>query len=109
MEYEIVSFTQEQADRNALGASPRLLRRVVRWHAVIALAGALAVALPAGAILGARVFRLVANSVGLVPTPRLSPLLLAGTVAGLLVLALAVAVWPSRRASRIDPGVLRAG
>lgn len=91
----------------ALGADRRQLRSLVHWHAItVALIG-LAVALPLGALIGGRVFTLVADDLGLVPSPLVSPLLLGAVAAGTLLIANVVAVWPARRAARPPADALR--
>jgi putative ABC transport system permease protein len=91
----------------ALGADRRQLRSLVHWHAMtIALIG-LVIAVPVGSLLGGRVFTLVADNVGVVSSPLVSPLLLAVVAGGVLVIANVVALWPGRRAGRPPADALR--
>ena len=88
----------------ALGSDGRQLRGIVHAHATtVAVVGA-AVAIPVGAVLGGRIFTLVANGVGIVATPLTSALVLGLFLGAVLVVANLVALVPARRAARIETG-----
>jgi ABC-type lipoprotein release transport system permease subunit len=91
----------------ALGVDRRQLRGIVHWQAMTVAIIGLVIGVPLGAVVGGRVFRLVANDVGVVPTPLISPLLLGLYVVAALVGANVVASWPAWRAARANVAVLR--
>lgn len=93
----------------ALGLSRRQSRGIVHWHATtVALLG-LMVSVPLGAVLGGRIFTLIANNAGLVSDPLISPAMLGSFVAGVLLLGNLAALWPSRRAASTDTTELLRG
>ncbi|GLC28168.1 ADOP family duplicated permease [Roseisolibacter agri] len=95
--------TREFGVRSALGATPGALRSTVLRQA-LAVAGAGAVVGLAGAWGASRLVRAVLYDV----SPA-DPAALTGAVALLVVVALAAAYGPARRATRVDPaGALRA-
>ncbi len=103
MAYSVTARSREMGVRIALGARPSQVRRLVVVQGLGLLAGGLALGLPA-AILGARLLR--ALLYGISPT---DPATIAA-VAGLLVLvAVAAAYVPARRATRVDPVVALRG
>ena len=94
---------------HALGSSRRQLRGLIHWQATtLALIG-LMVSVPFGAVLGGRIFTLIANNAGLVSDPLISPAMLGAFVVGVLLLANFAALWPSHRASSIDATELLRG
>lgn len=103
MAYSVTARSREMGVRIALGARPSEVRRLVVVQGLGLLAGGLAVGLPA-AILGARLLR--ALLYGISPA---DPATIAA-VAGMLVLvAVAAAYVPARRATRVDPVVALRG
>jgi putative ABC transport system permease protein len=103
MAYTVTARSREMGVRIALGARPSEVRRLVVVQGLGLLAGGLASGLPA-AVLGARLLR--ALLYGISPT---DPATIAA-VAGLLVLvAVAAAYVPARRATRVDPVVALRG
>jgi putative ABC transport system permease protein len=92
---------------HAVGADRRLLRGIIRWNAwTVALIG-IVIALPLGSLAGGRVFRSVANDVGVVSTPLVSAVLLTLFAVAVLFVASVGARWPATRAARTDVAVLR--
>ena len=90
----------------ALGSGGCQLRGIVHWHATtVALLG-LVVSVTLGALLGGRIFTLIANNAGLVSDPLISPAVLGAFVGGVLLLANLAALWPSRRAASTDTAQL---
>jgi putative ABC transport system permease protein len=103
MAYSVTARSREMGVRIALGARPSEVRRLVVVQGLGLLAGGLALGLPA-AILGARLLRTLLY--GISPT---DPATIAA-VAGMLVLvAVAAAYVPARRATRVDPVVALRG
>jgi putative ABC transport system permease protein len=103
MAYTVTARSREMGVRIALGARPSEVRRLVVVQGLGLLAGGLALGLPA-AVLGARLLR--ALLYGISPT---DPATIAA-VAGMLVLvAVAAAYVPARRATRVDPVVALRG
>ncbi len=89
--------TRDIGVRVALGATPRDVRRLVLGDAMqVVVAGALTGVVGAG-VSG----RLLASQLfGVSP---IDPVSIAGAVAALLVIGVAAAYLPARRATRIDP------
>jgi putative ABC transport system permease protein len=103
MAYSVTARSREMGVRIALGARPSEVRRLVVAQGLGLLAGGLAFGLPA-AVLGARLLR--ALLYGISPT---DPATIAA-VAGLLVLVTVAAAYaPARRATRVDPVVALRG
>ena len=103
MAYSVTARSREMGVRIALGARPSEVRRLVVVEGLVLLAGGLALGLPA-AVFGARLLR--ALLYGISPT---DPATIAA-VAGMLVLvAVAAAYVPARRATRVDPVVALRG
>ena len=100
--YGVMSFlvgqrTQEIGVRMALGATPRAITKLILSHAAVwTLGGALA-----GLIGSLFAFRAVRSL--LFEVPERDPWTLAVVLPGLLLVALAAAWIPSRRAARVDP------
>ena len=97
MSYIVAERTSEIGIRLALGAEPRLVRRmIVRQGSVAAVAGA--VAGVAASLAGARLIESLLYGVN----PR-DPVIVAGTTAMLLAVALAACWLPARKASHMSP------
>jgi predicted permease len=97
MSYIVAERTSEIGIRLALGAEPRLVRRmIVRQGGVAAVAGA--VAGVAASLAGARLIESLLYGVN----PR-DPVIVAGTTAMLLAVALAACWLPARKASHMNP------
>jgi len=101
--YLVWRRTRELAIRQALGASPSRLRSSVLGQALV-IAGVGIVLGLAGALAGGRLIR--SFLFGVAPN---DPLTLVGVAAMLLIVALAAAYVPARRASRADPAALLRG
>jgi hypothetical protein len=84
----------------SLGADGRQLGGMLFWHGTTLAVIGLATGVPLGVAIGRRVFTVVANNLGLVPTPHVPPVLLAGIVLGVLLIAVATAALPASRARR---------
>jgi ABC-type lipoprotein release transport system permease subunit len=97
---------RDLAVMRALGADRRQLRGTLHWHATTVAVIGLAVGVPLGALLGARVFRYVADRIGVVSTPSIPPFLIAAVVIGVLLVANLAAAWPARLAARVQPAVV---
>jgi predicted permease len=95
--YWVSGRTQEMGIRLALGAQPSRLRRLVLREAMVPVAVGVAIGL-AGALVLTRQLRSMLYEI----TPQ-DPATLVGATAFLLLVALAAAYRPARRASRIDP------
>ena len=89
-----------------LGADRRWITRAVHWQATSFIVLPLVIGTPIGLIIGHLVFRSFADSVGAVNDASLPFLLVAAIVAGLALLANAVAAVPARRARRLAPALL---
>ena len=97
MSYIVAERTSEIGIRLALGAEPRLVRRmIVRQGSGAAVAGA--VAGVAASLAGARLIESLLYGVN----PR-DPVIVAGTTAMLLAVALAACWLPARKASHMSP------
>ena len=95
--YSVTQRTQEIGVRMALGAEPRAIRWLILRRALIQLAIGLTLGV-AGAFGVGRLLRSM-----LVQIATADPATLATIVAMLLVVAIAACLWPSRRATRLDP------
>lgn len=105
----VVSVVQKSPEigiLRAAGASRALVTRVFLWQgAILGLLGALG-GCGVGAMLGNLFESLAINSDG---TPKFpvdqSPMLFVSTVVGSVIVGLVAAVWPARRAAKLDPMV----
>lgn len=105
----VVSVVQKSPEigiLRATGASRALVTRVFLWQgALLGLIGALG-GCGAGALLGKVFESLAVNADG---TPKFpvdqSPFLFGATLVGSVLVGLVAAVWPARRAARLDPVV----
>jgi predicted permease len=95
--YSVTQRTQEIGVRMALGANPRSIRWLILRRALTQLAIGLALGV-AGALGVGRLLRAM-----LVQIATADPATLTTIVAMLLVVAVAACVWPTRRATRLDP------
>jgi hypothetical protein len=89
----------------ALGCTREQMLRVVAWQATALAGAALLIGVPLGVIAGRLAWGLFAGAAGIsiradVPVP-----LVAAAVAGVLLLANLIAVWPGWRAARIRPAL----
>ncbi len=90
----------------SIGADRRWIARAVRWQASAFTMLPLVIGVPLGLIIGRIVFRSFADSIGTLNDASLPLLLVAGVVAGLMVIANVVASVPARRADRVAPALL---
>jgi ABC-type antimicrobial peptide transport system permease subunit len=95
--YSVTQRTQEIGVRMALGANPRSIRWLILRRALTQLAIGLALGV-AGALGVGRLLRAM-----LVQIATADPATLTTIVAMLLMVAVAACVWPTRRATRLDP------
>jgi len=99
MSHAVARRTNEIGIRLALGARPEAVLRMILRETLVVVAVGLLVGLPAAAALA----RLIAGKLyGLAP---LDPATYAVVAAGLVLVALAAAWLPARRAARVDPMV----
>jgi putative ABC transport system permease protein len=95
--YSVARRRTEMGIRMALGAGAGGLRRMVLWQGirpvVAGLAVGIAAALAAGRILSSLLFEVSARD----------PLIIGGVALALLVVSVAAAFAPARRATRVDP------
>ena len=99
LSYSVTRRTHEIGIRMALGASPSEILRLVLSETLVLVTIGIAIGVPA-ALAGKRL--LESQLYGVDPG---DPLALAGAALVLLVVALAAAYFPARRASRVDPMV----
>jgi hypothetical protein len=97
------SRRRELAILRAIGFTGSQVRTSVRVQAVATMAAALAVGVPLGIAVGRVAWRVFAFRLGVVTDPSTPVWWIAATVAGSLLLAVAVAFFPARLASRVDP------
>jgi putative ABC transport system permease protein len=95
--YSVTQRTQEIGVRMALGAEPQSIQWLILRRALTQLAIGLTLGV-AGAFGVGRLLRSM-----LVQIPTADPPTLTAIVAVLLVVAIAACLWPSRRATRLDP------
>ena len=84
----------------ALGATPRLVRRSIHWQATVVTLVPALIAIPLGLVAGRLVFTALADDIGAVDDAAFPAGALAVVVAGAVVIANLVALWPARRARR---------
>jgi hypothetical protein len=90
----------------ALGLTPRQVRAVVIWMAVMYAATALLVGVPMGIVAGRLAWDAFAVRLGLPPVSVIQPAWVAVLIAGALALAALVAAIPARSATRQAPAFL---
>jgi predicted lysophospholipase L1 biosynthesis ABC-type transport system permease subunit len=100
------SRRRELATLRALGFTGRQLRDSVRVQALVTMATALVVGVPAGVVLGRLAWRAFAAQLGVAAGPVVPAGWIVVTVVGGLVVALVAAAVPARVASRIDPAAV---
>jgi hypothetical protein len=84
----------------ALGGAPLLLRRSVHWQATVVTLVPALIGVPLGLIVGRLVFRALADDIGAVNAAAFPTLAVAGVIAGIVLLANLVAIWPARLVRR---------
>ena len=91
---------RDLAQLKVLGFVQRQLSASVAWHASIAVGVGIVVGIPLGIVIGRWLWILFADQIGAVPDPTVPvlPVIVAAIVA--LVLGIAAAVVPGRRAAR---------
>ena len=89
----------------ALGFERRQVRSTLAWQATTIAAVGLLVGIPLGVVVGSVVWRRVAESIGVTPTPDYPTLALLLVIPGVLLLVNLVGLWPSRAAARTRPAV----
>jgi putative ABC transport system permease protein len=94
---------RELAILRALGFTGRQVRTSVRVQAVATIVAALAVGLPLGSAAGRVAWRAFAFRLGVAADPAVPVRWIVATVAGSLVLAVAIALVPARLAARVNP------
>jgi hypothetical protein len=90
----------------ALGLTPRQVRAVVVWMAVVYAAMALLVGVPLGIVAGRLAWGAFAAQLGLAPISVIQPAWVVVLIAGALALAALVAAVPARSATRQAPAFL---
>ena len=95
--YSVTQRTQEIGVRMALGAEPRSIRWLILRRALLQVGIGLTLGV-AGAFAVGRLLRTM-----LVQIATADPATLTSIVAVLLAVAIAACLWPSRRATRLDP------
>ena len=86
----------------ALGGAPRLLRRSVHWQATLVTLVPALIGIPLGLIAGRLVFKALADDIGALDTAKYPVAALAAVVAGVVLIANLVAIWPARLARRLS-------
>jgi ABC-type antimicrobial peptide transport system permease subunit len=86
----------------ALGGPPRLLRRSVHWQATVVTLLPALIAIPLGLIVGRLVFKALADDIGAVDSAKYPSAAVLAVIAGVVVLANLVAMWPARLARRLS-------
>lgn len=89
----------------ALGVTPRGNRRAVVASSTVLVSGAAVLGTVGGLVVGRSLWRAVAGAVGVVATPEVPPAIAALPFVAVL-LAVAAAVLPARRAGRVRPSDL---
>jgi ABC-type lipoprotein release transport system permease subunit len=89
----------------ALGFERRQVRSTLAWQATTIAAVGLLVGVPLGVVVGSVVWRRVAESIGITPTPDYPILALLLVVPAVLLLVNLVGLWPSSAAARTRPAV----
>jgi ABC-type antimicrobial peptide transport system permease subunit len=84
----------------ALGGAPLLLRRSVHWQATAVTLVPALIGVPLGLIAGRLVFRALADDIGAINAAEFPTLAVAAVIAGIVLLANLVAMWPARLARR---------
>jgi ABC-type lipoprotein release transport system permease subunit len=86
----------------ALGGAPRLLRRSVHWQATLVTLVPAMIGIPLGLIAGRLVFKALADDIGALDDADFPLAAVAAVVAGVLLIANLVAVWPAMLARRLS-------
>jgi ABC-type lipoprotein release transport system permease subunit len=85
----------------AFGLRPRQAGSVIRWQAATLAVVALVVVLPLGLVAGRLVWAAIAGPSNVVVRADVRVIGLAMLVAGVLVIAMVVSIWPAHRAARL--------
>ena len=85
----------------ALGMTPRRVGRVLVWQGVALAVAIMAIGIPLGLVFGSVVWRLIADSFGVRTSPTV-PAAIALVIPVSIVVAVAAALVPARRARRAD-------
>jgi predicted lysophospholipase L1 biosynthesis ABC-type transport system permease subunit len=89
-----------------LGLAPRQVRGAVTWQAaVLVVAGAL-VGIPLGIVVGRAAWNLTAEAIGVLGVYRLPAVTMVAVLPATLLVAIALALQPARRASRLRPATI---
>jgi putative ABC transport system permease protein len=99
MAYEVAQRTNEIGIRMALGAGSRAILRLIAWRSIPVALGGIAVGLAAAAML-VRIMRTMLYNVDVFDSVTF-----AAVVAMVLIVAIAAALIPARRAMKVDPMV----
>jgi ABC-type antimicrobial peptide transport system permease subunit len=89
----------------ALGCTRPQMLRIVAWQATALAGAALLIGVPVGVVAGRWAWQLFAGAAGVSQQADVPVPVVAGTVAGVLLLASLIAVWPGWRAARIRPAL----
>lgn len=82
------------------------LRAIVVAQAVTVSLLGLLIGVPTGLVIGRQVWRLVAESMGVRVLHTIPIAAIAGTMAAVVLVDLAISLWPARQASRVRPAVV---
>jgi hypothetical protein len=89
-----------------LGLDQRQVRATIAWQATTLAAAGLVIGVPLGALVGRGVWQLVADSVGVAPSPQVPALALVVVVLVSVAVANVVAYLPGRSAALTRPAVV---
>lgn len=88
-----------------LGCTRPQMLRVVAWQATALAGAALLIGVPLGVVAGRWAWELFAGAAGVSERADVPVPVVAAAVAGVLLLANLIAIWPGRRAARIRPAL----
>ena len=81
-------------------------RRVVAWQATITVLFATLIGMPLGIVVGRTLWNLVANGIGVLPSPKVEPALLWALIPAVVALGNLIAAPPGRSAARTQPALV---
>jgi putative ABC transport system permease protein len=89
----------------SLGFTRQQVHRAAGWEATSVAAAAIVLGIPLGLLVGAWGWAQITREIGVVDPAAVPPMVLVGVPVAVVTLALALSVWPGRRAAQVRPAL----